>query len=118
MDFLQNAYSRRRKHAPERRFRQELLQDARQGVERSLERSEETFDFACTARDRFAKGNCDTKKEIHSALGSIPILKDEMLSIQALEPFYILENTLNGDESYNGGEVAGSGNKRLGYLPV
>ena len=80
---------------------EELLQDAGQGVERALERSEKTFDFACTARDRFAKGDCDTKKEILAGLGSNLILKDKILSIQALEPILLLENALNGDEHRN-----------------
>ncbi len=75
-----------------------LLQDAGQGVEKGLELSEKTFDFASTARDRFAKGDCKTKKDILAALGSNLVLKDKMLRIEALEPFLLLQNALGGDE--------------------
>ena len=34
-------------------------------------------------------------------MGSNLVLKDKMLSIQALEPFFILENVLNSDEHGN-----------------
>jgi hypothetical protein len=74
-----------------------LLQDAGQGVEKSLELSERSFDFACTARTRFSNGDSQTKKEILAAVGSNLILKDKKLSIQAPEPFLILQNTLHPD---------------------
>jgi site-specific DNA recombinase len=74
---------------------EELLQDTGQGVEKSLELSEKSFDFACKARSRFSAGDCQTKKEILAAIGSNLILKDKKLSIQAPEPFFLLENTLH-----------------------
>jgi hypothetical protein len=80
---------------------EEMLRDAGQLVEKCLELSEKSFDFASTARDRFTKGDSEVKKEILAALGSNLVLKDKMLSIQALEPFFILENLLNGDEDGN-----------------
>ena len=80
---------------------EEMLQDAGHRIEKCLELSEKSFDFASTARDRFAKGNCEVKKKILAALGSNLILKDKMLSIQALEPFFILETTLHDDETHN-----------------
>ena len=80
---------------------EEMLQDAGCRVEKCLELSEKSFDFACTVRNRFAKGDRATKKEILAALGSNLVLKDKILSIQALEPFFILENVLNGDEPAN-----------------
>ena len=80
---------------------EELLGDAGHRVERCLELSEKSFDFACTSRNRFAKGDCETKKEILAAIGSNLVLKDKILSIQALEPFFILQNVLNGDEHRN-----------------
>ena len=57
-----------------------LLQDGGRMFEKGVEQSTKTFDFAWTARDRFAKGDCETKKEIVSALGSNLILKDRILS--------------------------------------
>jgi DNA invertase Pin-like site-specific DNA recombinase len=80
---------------------EEMLQDAGHQVEKCLELSEESFDYACTARDRFAKGDCQTKKEILAALASNLILKDKILSIQAKEPFLILENSLSPCEGTN-----------------
>jgi DNA invertase Pin-like site-specific DNA recombinase len=80
---------------------EETLQDAGHLVEKCLERSEKSFDFACTARNRFANGDCETKKEILAAMGSNLILKDKMLSIQALKPFLILETTFHGHDTSN-----------------
>lgn len=80
---------------------EEMLQYAGCRVKKCLELSEKSFDFACTVRKRFAKGDCATKKEILTALGSNLVLKDKILSIQALEPFFILESVLNGDEHGN-----------------
>jgi hypothetical protein len=79
----------------------EMLRDAGHLVEKCLDLSEKSFDFACTAHDRFIKGGCEVKKEILTALGSNLVLKDKMLSIQALKPFFILEDVLNGDQHSN-----------------
>src|ERR1035438_8702365 len=78
---------------------EEMLQDAGHRVEKCLELSEKSFVFASTARERFTKGDCGTKKEILTTIGSNLILKDKMLSIQALEPFLILKTTLHRDEA-------------------
>jgi DNA invertase Pin-like site-specific DNA recombinase len=80
---------------------EEMLRDAGHLVQTCLELSEKSFDFASTARDRFTKGDCEVKKEILAALGSNLVLNDKILSIQALEPFFILENVLMGDEQAN-----------------
>ena len=60
---------------------EEMLRDAGHLVEKCLELSEKSFDFASTARDRFTKGDCEVKKEILTALGSNLVLKDKRLSI-------------------------------------
>jgi hypothetical protein len=44
---------------------EEMLRDAGHLVEKCLDLSEKSFDFACTAHDRFIKGGCEVKKEIH-----------------------------------------------------
>jgi len=62
---------------------EELLKDAGHRVEKWLQLSEKTFDFACTARERFAKGDPQTKREILAAVGSNLVLKDKQLSIEA-----------------------------------
>ncbi len=81
---------------------EELLNDAGHRVEQWLTLSEKTFDFACTAREKFAKGGPITKKEILMAVGSNLILKDKNLSIEPRIPFFILENSLSADETEPG----------------
>jgi len=73
---------------------EELLQDTGHRVERWLELSEKTFEFACSARAWFAQGDLKTKKEIFSAIGSNLVLRDKTLWIEAKNPFLILEKSL------------------------
>ncbi len=56
---------------------EELLRDAGHQVEQGLKRSEKIFHVACTARDRFGKGDSKTKKEILLQIGSNLTLKDK-----------------------------------------
>ncbi len=78
-----------------------VLADDGQRFAKCLDRSERTFDLAYTVRERFAAGTPQTKKEILAAVASNLSLKDKVLSIQALEPFFILENTLYDDAPEN-----------------
>lgn len=80
---------------------EELLHDAGHRVEQWVKLSEQTFEFACTARTRFAKGDAKTKKEILATIGSNLILKDKKLCIEAKKPFFILEKSLSPDEQEN-----------------
>ncbi len=80
---------------------EELLRDAGHRVEQWVKLSERTFEFACTARDRFSKGDVKTKKEILLAIGSNLTLKDKILCIEAKKPFLILEKSLSGEEQEN-----------------
>lgn len=73
---------------------EELLRDTSHRVERWLELSEETFEFACTARQRFVDGDSQVKKEILTAIGSNLSLKDKKLFVEARKPFVILEESL------------------------
>ena len=75
---------------------EELLKDTGHRIEQWLKLSEHTFEFACTARERFAKGDAKTKKEILAAVGSNLILKDKKLCIEAAKPFFLLEKSLSG----------------------
>jgi hypothetical protein len=77
---------------------QELLRDANHRVEQWVKLSEQTFEFGCTARTRFAKGDAKTKKEILATIGSNLTLKDKMLCIEAKKPFFILEQSMSPDE--------------------
>ena len=74
---------------------EELLNDAGHRAEQQLKLSEQTFEFASTVQERFAKGDPKTKKEILATIGSNLILKDKKLLIEAKKPFFILENTLS-----------------------
>lgn len=77
---------------------EELLRDAGHRLEQWVKLSEQTFEFACAARERFAKGDSKTKKEILLGIGSNLTLKDKRLCIEANNPFFILEMSLSPDE--------------------
>ena len=84
--------SRRGKLLKEKTVLEELFNDAGNRVEQQLKLSEQTFEFACVAQERFAKGDAKTKREILATIGSNLILKDKKLIIEARKPFFILEN--------------------------
>ena len=73
---------------------EELLNDSGHRAEQQLKLSEQTFEFACTVQERFAKGDLKTKKAILNTIGSNLILKDKRLIIEAKKPFFILGNAL------------------------
>jgi hypothetical protein len=73
---------------------EESLQDVGQQIETCLQRSEKAFEFACAARQQFANGDFETKKEIVSTIGSNLTLKDKILIIEARKPFFLLETSL------------------------
>ena len=62
------------------------------GQAQPLKLSIQTFEFACLVKERFAKGNPTTKKEILTTMSSNLILKDKKLLIEAKKPFFILGN--------------------------
>ena len=73
---------------------EEALGDTGNRVQRWLELSEQTFEFASTARERFEKGDAKVKKEILVAIGSNLTLRDKRLIIEAKKPFFIIETSL------------------------
>jgi DNA invertase Pin-like site-specific DNA recombinase len=92
-------YGRQRFHLlKEKASLEELLRDSGHRVEQWLDLSEKTFEFACTARSRFAHGDSKTKKEILMTIGSNLILKDKKLWFEARKPFFSLEHSLSADE--------------------
>jgi site-specific DNA recombinase len=95
-------YGRRRvKLLKEKAALEELLRDAGLRIEQQLKLSEKTFEFACTAQKRFAKGDAKTKKEMLATFGSNLTLKDKKLSIEAKEPFFILEKSMSDEKPEN-----------------
>lgn len=89
---------RRVKLLKEKAALEELLQDTGHRIEQWVQLSEQTFEFACTARTRFAKGDSKTKKEILATIGSNLTLKDKKLSIEARKPFFFLEDSMTDEK--------------------
>ena len=75
---------------------EELQRDTGHRVDKWLELSEKTFQFACYAPYWFTHGDTDTKKEILSAIGSNLTLKDKKLIIEASNHFLIFEKSITG----------------------
>jgi site-specific DNA recombinase len=78
---------------------EELLNDTGHRIERWVKLAEQTFEFASTAQARFNEGDVKTKKEILLTIGSNLILKDKKLRIEAVKPFFLLENSLSANEA-------------------
>jgi len=68
----------------------DLLNDAQDRANTWLERADNLFSFAKTAKTRFKNGTI-TEKKIIQALGSNLLLKDKSLPIKLSQPFEILE---------------------------
>jgi site-specific DNA recombinase len=90
---------RRGKLVKEKAGLEELLSDAGNRILKQLRLTEETFQFASTAQERFAKGSPKVKKEMLITLGSNLTLRDKKLLIQAKEPFFILEESMSAPNS-------------------
>jgi hypothetical protein len=85
----------------ERTHLEELLYDAGHRVEHWVKLAEQTFEFACTVRERFATGDTKTKKQLLAAITSNLTLKDKILLIEAKKPFFILEKSLAPEKLKN-----------------
>tara|TARA_B100000700_G_scaffold160989_1_gene178243 strand:- start:8237 stop:8734 length:498 start_codon:yes stop_codon:yes gene_type:complete len=69
----------------------DLLNDVQDRANTWLERADNLFSFATTAKTRFENGTITEKKEIIQALGSNLLLKDKNLFIKLSPPFEILK---------------------------
>ncbi|NDD67021.1 hypothetical protein EBZ35_05170 [bacterium] len=65
----------------------DLLTDAQDRANTWLERADNLFSFAKTAKTRFENGTTTEKKEIIQSLGSNLFLKDKTLGITLTPPF-------------------------------
>lgn len=74
----------------------ERLADADARATKWRELAERAFIFANEAKQRFATGSLEDKREILVALGSNLVLKDRILRIQLEEPFRFIEEGLQG----------------------
>ncbi|MBU1955646.1 MAG: recombinase family protein [Candidatus Margulisbacteria bacterium] len=68
---------------------EELLVDSNQRTEAWLEKAEQVFSFAETARESFTNGSLETKKKILFYLGSNLLLKDRKLHVTLKKPLDI-----------------------------
>jgi len=75
---------------------EEILNDTSGRAEKWLDVAEKTFDFACYARQWFAKGSPQEKGAILQALGSNLTLKDKILHIQLKKPLIFFERVPSG----------------------
>ena len=72
----------------------ELQKDAERNFDNVIDKCEQTFDFACTAKTRFENGTPEEKKTILSNSSSNLILKDKKLLIKAQKPFLFIKRGL------------------------
>ncbi|MGZ4971355.1 MAG: recombinase family protein [Limisphaerales bacterium] len=77
------------------------LNDMTGVVDRALKLSENTFEVAHKAQEKFTAGDHIIKKEILLAVGSNFSLKAKNLLIEANKPFFIIENSLMGMQAEN-----------------
>lgn len=92
---------RRGKLLKEKAALEELLRNAGDRIEQQLKLSQETFEFAHIARERFIQGDTETKKAMLATIQSNLTLVDRKLRIEAKEPFYLLEKSKTGLISEN-----------------
>ncbi len=96
-------YSRQRMALQKEKARlEEIFNDPGHRVDKCLELSEKTFEFACYAKNWFSKGGVQTKREILTAIGSNLTLKDKKVIFKAVKPFFILEKFTSGQSGENG----------------
>lgn len=92
-EISEEEFTRKKSGLVKEKFRlQELLNDADIRVNKWIEKAEEVFYFAKTARLRFENGSSDEKRGILSTLGSNLLLKDRKLSISIEKPLLFVES--------------------------
>jgi len=63
-------------------------------IEKWVEKSEQTFQFARNARDCFTKGDWEVKRAILAGLGSNLVLKDQKLALTLHKPYKSIADSL------------------------
>lgn len=69
----------------------ELVNDAEQRINTWIDRADELFDFAKTAKEKFENGTSDQKRAILQALGSNLFLTDRQLRIELTAPLTLIK---------------------------
>ena len=93
--------SQKNKLLKERARLKEKIEDVEHRVDKWLELSEKTFNFACYAKYWFENGSLEDKKTILQTIGSNFILKDRKLFIELKNPWLILKKGLEGVQQEN-----------------
>lgn len=75
----------------------ELKTDGKE-IERWVELTEKTFNFACYAQTWFKHGDLETRRAIFACLGSDFLLKDQKVAITLQEPLKIIFERKNAVE--------------------
>ncbi|OGH14230.1 MAG: hypothetical protein A2687_05905 [Candidatus Levybacteria bacterium RIFCSPHIGHO2_01_FULL_38_26] len=73
----------------------EKLQNADGRIDKWVELTEKTFNFACYARHWFTNGDRDTKKQILLGIGSNLLLKDGIVRVDLQKPLQFIEMAKN-----------------------
>jgi DNA invertase Pin-like site-specific DNA recombinase len=80
---------------------EDKLRDTEHHVEHWVDMAEQMFVFACHAREWFAHGTIEDKRQILMAIGSNLVLKDKKLGIEATKPFFALAAGLKSLQQEN-----------------
>ncbi len=70
---------------------EEMLNDTSGRIEKWLDIAEDTFNFACKAKQMFETGNFETKSRILQVLGSNLTLEGKKLNVDLKKPFSVIE---------------------------
>jgi site-specific DNA recombinase len=79
----------------ERARLEETMRKAGSRADERLALSEKAFQFACEARNRFANGDSQAKRQILSTVGSNLTLRGKKLIFEAPKPFSIIEESIS-----------------------
>ena len=76
---------------------EELLAETNRQADQWVELTEETFNFACYAREHFKNGDSKTKREIFSKIGSNFTLKDKVLGLDLNKQYFAFTKEFEQD---------------------
>lgn len=81
----------RRELLQEKSTLEHALHHGAEKTARALKLAQEVIEFITLVRERFAKGDTETKRRILTTVGSNLILKDKVLRIEVQKPFSVFE---------------------------
>jgi len=90
-------YETKKKNLEDERERvKELLDDTEGRAKRWLSASEEAFNVACLAVEKFNNGDMKTKQIMLNSIGSNFLLKDRKLLFDLKKPYFVFKNAAEG----------------------